>query len=39
MIHTNQGQGGPDDGWYNFYKGILRSNDNALRVVYTFKPY
>jgi Peptidase C10 family len=39
MIHTNQGQGGPDDGWYNFYKGILRPNDDALRVVYTFKPY
>ncbi len=39
MIHTNQGQGGPDDGWYDFYKGILRPDDNALRVVYTFKPY
>jgi hypothetical protein len=39
MIHTNQGQGGPDDGWYNFYRGILRPDDNALRVVYTFKPY
>jgi Peptidase C10 family len=39
MIHTNQGQGGPDDGWYDFYKGILRTDDNALRVVYTFKPY
>ncbi len=39
MIHTNQGQGGPDDGWYNFHGGILRADDNALRVVYTFKPY
>lgn len=39
MIHTNQGQGGPTDGWYNFYKGILRPDDRALRVVYTFKPY
>jgi Peptidase C10 family len=39
MIHTNQGQGGPDDGWYDFHKGILKANDNALRVVYTFKPY
>lgn len=38
MIHTNQGQGGEDDGWYDFYKGILRTDDDALRVVYTFKP-
>ena len=38
MIHTNQGQGGPTDGWYDFYKGILRIDDNALRVVYTFNP-
>ncbi len=38
MIHTNQGQGGPDDGWYDFKKGILRKDDNALRVVYTFTP-
>jgi hypothetical protein len=38
-VHTNQGQGGQDDGWYDFYKGILRKDDNALRVVYTFKPY
>ena len=38
MIHTNQGQGGPTDGWYDFYKGILRTDDTALRVVYTFKP-
>jgi hypothetical protein len=38
MIHTNQGQGGPTDGWYDFYKGILRPDDNKLRVVYTFRP-
>lgn len=38
VIHINQGQGGQDDGWYDFYKGILRPDDNALRVVYTFKP-
>jgi hypothetical protein len=37
-IHTNQGQGGPTDGWYAFDKGILKSDDIALRVVYTFKP-
>ena len=39
MIHTNQGQGGSTDGWYDFYKGIIRPDDNALRVVYTFKTY
>ncbi len=39
MVHTNQGQGGPDDGWYDFNKGILRKDDNGLRVVYTFKPF
>jgi hypothetical protein len=37
-IHTNQGQGGPTDGWYDFNKGILRSDDTALRVIYTFRP-
>jgi hypothetical protein len=37
-IHTNQGQGGPTDGWYAFDKGILKPDDGALRVVYTFKP-
>ncbi len=37
-IHTNQGQGGPTDGWYDFNKGILRPDDTALRVIYTFKP-
>ncbi|MCU0436512.1 MAG: C10 family peptidase [Raineya sp.] len=39
MVHTNQGQGGADDGWYDFYKGIIKPDDNALRVVYTFQPY
>ena len=38
MVHLNQGQGGKDDGWYDFYKGILRPDDTALRVIYTFKP-
>jgi hypothetical protein len=38
IVHINQGQGGSDDGWYDFYKGILRPNDNSLRVIYTFKP-
>jgi hypothetical protein len=39
LIHTNQGQGGPTDGWYDFNKGILQKDDNALRVVYTFEPF
>jgi Peptidase C10 family len=39
MIHTNQGQGGPDDGWYDFYKGIIKEDDNKLRVIYTIQPY
>lgn len=38
MIHTNQGQGGPTDGWYDFDKGILREDDIKLRVVYTMEP-
>lgn len=37
MVHINQGQGGPTDGWYDFYKGILREDDDGLRVVYTFR--
>ena len=37
-VHLNQGQGGPVDGWYDFYKGILRPDDTALRVIYTFNP-
>ncbi|MBX9783364.1 MAG: C10 family peptidase [Chitinophagaceae bacterium] len=39
MIHTNQGQGGPDDGWYDFYKGIIKADDYKLRVIYTIQPY
>jgi hypothetical protein len=39
MIHTNQGQGGTTDGWYDFNKGILRTDDDALRVLYTINPY
>lgn len=38
FVHTNQGQGGSDDGWYQFKKGIIKADDNALRVIYTFKP-
>jgi Peptidase C10 family len=37
-VHINQGQGGPDDGWFDFSQGILKPDDNALRVVYTFRP-
>ena len=37
-VHLNQGQGGPGDGWYDFYKGILKNDDIALRVIYTFEP-
>lgn len=36
-VHINQGQGGPGDGWYKFYRGILREDDDQLRVIYTFK--
>lgn len=39
LIHLNQGQGGPQDGWYNFRQDILHHEDRALRVLYTFKPY
>lgn len=38
IVHLNQGQGGPQDGWYVFDKSILIANDDALRVIYTFKP-
>ncbi|MDB5138874.1 MAG: hypothetical protein JWR12_790 [Mucilaginibacter sp.] len=37
-VHLNQGQGGQGDGWYDFYNDILKKDDIALRVVYTFKP-
>ena len=38
VVHINQGQGGPQDGWYAFNKSILRPGDDALRVIYTIKP-
>ncbi|MXV17273.1 C10 family peptidase [Hufsiella ginkgonis] len=38
MVHLNQGQGGPQDGWYDFDGEILHAHDDALRVIYTFKP-
>lgn len=38
IVHLNQGQGGPQDGWYNFDSSILQPNDDKLRVLYTFKP-
>lgn len=37
-VHLNQGQGGPQDGWYELDKAILQPNDTNLRVIYTFKP-
>lgn len=36
-VHLNQGQGGTGDGWYDFDQGILRPDDGALRVIYTFE--
>lgn len=38
VVHLNQGQGGPQDGWYNFDSSILQPYDYNLRVVYTFEP-
>jgi hypothetical protein len=38
IMHLNQGQGGPQDGWYDFDSAIIRPNDDNLRVLYTFKP-
>jgi hypothetical protein len=38
LIHLNQGQGGPHDGWYNFDQDLLKEGDQKLRVIYTFKP-
>ncbi|MDB5088971.1 MAG: hypothetical protein JWR09_2965 [Mucilaginibacter sp.] len=38
MVHLNQGQGGPQDGWYNFDKDLLKEGDRSLRVIYTIKP-
>ena len=37
-VHLNQGQGGPQDGWYDFDKDLLRSGDRKLRVLYSFQP-
>jgi hypothetical protein len=38
MVHLNQGQGGPQDGWYSYDKDLLKEGDRKLRVIYTFKP-
>lgn len=38
FVHLNQGQGGPQDGWYNFGTDLLAPGDSKLRVIYTFKP-
>ncbi len=37
-VHLNQGQGGPQDGWYDFDQAILKEGDDQLRVIYTFRP-
>ncbi len=29
MIHTNEGEGDQKEGWYDFYKGILLTDDNT----------
>ncbi|HEY4323644.1 MAG TPA: C10 family peptidase [Mucilaginibacter sp.] len=38
LVHLNQGQGGPQDGWCDFDKDLLKAGDHNLRVIYTFKP-
>lgn len=38
MVHINQGQGGPQDGWYAYDKDLLKDGDRKLRVIYTFEP-
>lgn len=38
MVHLNQGQGGPQDGWYDFNEDILTAGDRKLRVIYTIQP-
>lgn len=38
MVHLNQGQGGSQDGWYDFNLCILKPDDDKLRVIYTFEP-
>ncbi|GJM07960.1 MAG: hypothetical protein DHS20C11_02360 [Lysobacteraceae bacterium] len=35
MVHMVQGQGGPDNGWYDFHGPILDPDDGRLRIVYT----
>jgi Peptidase C10 family len=37
-VHLNQGQGGPQDGWYDFEKDLLKGGDSKLRVLYTIRP-
>jgi peptidase C10-like protein len=39
LVHLNQGQGGPQDGWYDFDQDLLKKGDHKLRVIYTIKPY
>lgn len=38
LVHLNQGQGGPQDGWYDFEKDLLHPGDRNLRVIYTIRP-
>ena len=38
FVHLNQGQGGSQDGWYDFDQDLLRKEDHKLRVIYTIKP-
>ena len=38
FVHLNQGQGGPQDGWYDFDKDLLQKGDRKLRVIYTIRP-
>lgn len=37
-VHLNQGQGGPQDGWYDFEEDLLKTGDRKLRVLYTIRP-
>lgn len=38
LVHLNQGQGGPQDGWYDFDLDLLKEGARRLRVIYTFRP-
>jgi hypothetical protein len=38
LVHLNQGQGGPQDGWYDFGHQLLKKDDRKLRVIYTICP-